>query len=464
MLVAFAAAALLSGSTAVACTVFFLVVPFNVLVGVHHRQTGEAGWRLAADQYLAGSCAVIDPKIALGVVVCQLVGAVTAGMGVRQRVVQPSIVAGGALLVVAGLIHGDRPLLAFCLPVTLSAMRIARVVAHLKNRNLAANRRYEELLDGINAFVFESDLKSGKMLYMNRRTRQIVGSAARADRSLLDLVHLDDRRLAIDSARRARATGEPVTTEVRVFWGGEMSYVEMRTTVSAKGSRRRVRTVLIDVSDRKFAELELAHRAVHDPLTDLPNRALLGERLSSALDDDSRATGAVLMLDLNNFKRVNDALGHASGDLLLVEVADRLRLIARPTDTVARLGGDEFAVLMPSADRGDALAFADRCAAALSQPWSDRGVTITPKVSIGVALAQGDGAAGETLLRRADTAMYECKRTGGDRVVYDVTLECLNVERLRLLTDDADTGALRNRIGDRLGSAVRSGELVEEPE
>lgn len=191
---------------------------------------------------------------------------------------------------------------------------------------------------------------------------------------------------------------------------------------------------------------------------------MLGERLSSALDDDSHATGAVLLLDLNNFKRVNDALGHASGDLLLVEVADRLRLIARPTDTVARLGGDEFAILMPHADRGDALAFADRCAAALSQPWSDRGATINPKVSIGVALAQGDGAAGETLLRRADTAMYECKRTGGDRVVYDVTLECLNVERLRLLTDEADTGALRNRIGDRLGSGVRPGELVEEPE
>ena len=222
--------------------------------------------------------------------------------------------------------------------------------------------------------------------------------------------------------------------------------------------------MLIDVSDRKFAELELAHRAVHDPLTDLPNRALLGERLSSALDDDSHATGAVLLLDLDNFKRVNDALGHASGDLLLVEVANRLRLIARPTDTVARLGGDEFAVLMPSADRCDALAFADRCAAALSQPWSDRGVTITPKVSIGVALAQGDGAAGETLLRRADTAMYECKRTGGDHVVYDVTLEPLNVERLRLLTDEADTGALRNRIGDRLGSGVRPGELLEEPE
>lgn len=120
--------------------------------------------------------------------------------------------------------------------------------------------------------------------------------------------------------------------------------------------------------------------------------------------------------------------------------------------------------LMPHADRGDALAFADRCAAALSQPWSDRGATINPKVSIGVALAQGDGAAGETLLRRADTAVYECKRTGGDRVVYDVTLECLNVERLRLLTDEADTGALRNRIGDRLGSGVRPGELVEEPE
>src|SRR6185295_8330960 len=121
------------------------------------------------------------------------------------------------------------------------------------------------------------DLDSGKMLYMNQRIRQIIGPEARSDQALLDLVVPEDRELASRAAQTARQTGDPVTTEVRVMSGCDTSYVEMRTTVSTKGNHRRVRTVLIDVSDRKRAELELAHRAVHDPLTDLPNRTLLSE-------------------------------------------------------------------------------------------------------------------------------------------------------------------------------------------
>ena len=449
MLVGFAAAAWANHSVAVAVTVVSLVLPFNILVGLRHRQRGDAGWLLAADQYIAGACAVIDPKVALGVVVCQLVGAVTATMGVDRRIVRPSIIAGGALLAAGGFIHHDRTLLAFCLPVTLSAMRIASFIGYLKNRNITANRRYEELLDGINAFVFETDLRTGAVLYMNRRTRKIVGAAAGSDRALLDFVHPDDRHLAVAATQRARQTKQPVTAEVRISWGGEMAYVEMRTTVSTRGGQRRVRTVIIDVSDRKRAELELAHRAVHDPLTDLPNRALLGERLVSQIvvTPDAPPVGAVLLLDLDNFKRVNDALGHASGDLLLVEIADRLRGVAEPGDTVARLGGDEFAMLMPQASRPDALARADRCATVVSRPWSARGVVITPRVSIGIALA--DDVAGDVLLHRADTAMYECKRTGRDCVLYDASLENLDAERLRLLTEPPDTAAMRNRLSDR---------------
>ena len=465
MLLAFALASWISGSHAVAYTVVVLVLPFNALVGMRHRQTGEAGWLLAGDQYLAGSCAIINPVVAIGVVVCQLVGAVTGAIGLRQRVVQPSIVAGGGLLVLAGLIHHDRVLLAFCIPVTLSTMAIARAVEYLKNRNLTANRRYEELLDGINAFVFETDFDSGDMLYMNQRTRQMVG-AARSDRALLDLVHPEDRHLAIDAARQARETGQPVTTEVRVLSSADTCYVELRTTVSTKGTRRRVRTVLIDVSDRKRAELELAHRAVHDPLTDLPNRALLGERMRQVLcpGTDAPATNALLLLDLNNFKRVNDALGHASGDLLLIELADRLRRIADPDDTVARLGGDEFAVLMPRADHAHALEFAHRCAIVLSAPWKDCGVTIDPRVSIGIAVAHGTGTDGESLLRQADTAMYECKRTRAEHVVYDVALECLNAERLSLLSDEAHPHPGRTRFGDRLTGDLQVGELIKKAE
>jgi diguanylate cyclase (GGDEF)-like protein/PAS domain S-box-containing protein len=466
MLIAFAAASWLSGAHEVAYVVIVLILPFNILIGLQHRRRGDASWLLGADQYLAGACAIINPIVVVGVVVCQLVGAVTGAMGLRQRVVQPSIGAGGALLFAAGAIHHDRTILAFSIPVTLSTMAIARAIVYLKQRNLTANRRYEELLDGINAYVFETDFHSGAMLYMNRRTRQMVGADARSDQPLLDLVHPDDRHLAAETASTARKTGRPVTTEVRVLSGEDICYVEMRTTVSTKGTRRRVRTVLIDVSDRKRAELELAHRAVHDPLTDLPNRALLRERLESALcpTADTGTPNSLLLLDLNNFKRVNDALGHASGDHLLVELANRLQRIADPDDTVARLGGDEFAVLMPRADSGHALEFAHRCAVILSAPWKERGVTINPRVSIGIALAEG-AADGETLLREADTAMYECKRRGADYVVYDAGLERLNIERLRLLSDPI-AQPLRNRISDRLPADLDLGgsELVEEAE
>jgi diguanylate cyclase (GGDEF)-like protein len=215
---------------------------------------------------------------------------------------------------------------------------------------------------------------------------------------------------------------------------------------------------LIDVSDRKRAELELAHRAVHDPLTDLPNRALLSERLIEALCPSSStvaetpAPNALLLLDLNNFKRVNDALGHASGDQLLIELAHRLQRIADSEDTVARLGGDEFAVLMPRADEAQALEFAHRCAIVLSAPWKDRGVVINPRVSIGVAIWPSSNQAddGETWMRHADTAMYECKRTGADHVVYDPALESLNNERVRLLSREQVTEPFRRRISDRL--------------
>jgi diguanylate cyclase (GGDEF)-like protein/PAS domain S-box-containing protein len=464
MLIAFAVASWITGAHDVAKVVIVLVLPFNLLAGLQHRRRGEASWLLGADQYIAGACAIIDPVVVVGVVVCQLVGAVTGAMGLRQRVVQPSIVAGGVLLFAAGLIHDDRTILAFGIPVTLSTMAIARAIVYLKHRNLTANRRYEELLDGINAYVFETDFHTGAMLYMNRRTRQIVGADARSDQPLLDLVHPDDRQLAIETARIARETGQPVTTEVRVLSGPDVCYVEMRTTVSNKGTRRRVRTVLIDVSDRKRAELELAHRAVHDPLTDLPNRSLLADRLQSALSPSTGAStpNALLLLDLNNFKRVNDALGHASGDRLLIELANRLHRIADPHDTVARLGGDEFAVLMPRADHVHALEFAHRCAVVLSAPWKDRGVTINPRVSIGIAIADGP-ADGDTLLCEADTAMYECKRTGADHVVYDESLEHLNLERLRLLLDPVAL-PLQSRISDPLPADLGSRELVEEAE
>jgi diguanylate cyclase (GGDEF)-like protein/PAS domain S-box-containing protein len=173
-----------------------------------------------------------------------------------------------------------------------------------------------------------------------------------------------------------------------------------------------------DITDRKGAEEALEHQALHDDLTRLPNRLLLVDRLTHSLARAERPGNnlAVLFLDLDRFKLVNDGLGHAVGDQLLVEVAQRLQRTVRGSDTVARFGGDEFVILREDVkDAGEAVQFAERVAAILHEPiaLSDRELYAT--ASIGIAIG-GEGASAEQLLRDADAAMYRAKDLGRARI------------------------------------------------
>ena len=175
---------------------------------------------------------------------------------------------------------------------------------------------------------------------------------------------------------------------------------------------------------------ELAHQALHDPLTGLANRALFADRLEHALRVSRRSGSsiALLMLDLDRFKVVNDLHGHAVGDRLLVELAGRLRQGVRPGDTVARLGGDEFAVLLPAADEDDAVPIAERLLAAMNDPWRIENIPVTVGASIGIAVADPPPAGNaDQLYRDADTAMYAGKR--GGRGGYRVFTPALTVEQ-----------------------------------
>jgi len=166
-------------------------------------------------------------------------------------------------------------------------------------------------------------------------------------------------------------------------------------------------------------EARLAHMALHDPLTGLPNRRGLGEALGAALARLGRGGAGVtlLYLDLDDFKAVNDALGHEAGDYLLGEVAERLRACLRAGDTPARLGGDEFAILLEGTGAAEARVVAARLVATLATPVRI-GATSTPiSASVGAALAIG-GDTADDLLRRADTALYAAKRTGKGRVAF----------------------------------------------
>jgi diguanylate cyclase (GGDEF)-like protein len=180
----------------------------------------------------------------------------------------------------------------------------------------------------------------------------------------------------------------------------------------------------------------LAHRVLHDPLTDLPNRTLFLDRLELALARLRRhqTSIAVLFIDLDNFKVVNDSLGHGAGDKLLVELGNRLRHAIRPSDTIARFGGDEFVVLCEDiGEARDAVIVGQRIVDATSQPFMLSGREMFVTTSVGVALAIDSDATPETLLRDADVAMYRAKERGPGRVeVFDEALRARIMERLDL--------------------------------
>ncbi|MDQ1430083.1 MAG: hypothetical protein QOF40_685, partial [Actinomycetota bacterium] len=170
-----------------------------------------------------------------------------------------------------------------------------------------------------------------------------------------------------------------------------------------------------DITDQHLAADALRHQALHDSLTGLPNRALLQDRLATALAGAQRTqqSVALLVMDLNQFKEINDTLGHPMGDRMLEQVGVRLAVLLRDCDTVARLGGDEFAVLLTvDASRRGAEGVAVRIRDALTEPFDLMGVAVQTAASIGIVLSPEDGADVDTLLQRADIAMYNAKRSG----------------------------------------------------
>jgi diguanylate cyclase (GGDEF)-like protein/PAS domain S-box-containing protein len=190
-----------------------------------------------------------------------------------------------------------------------------------------------------------------------------------------------------------------------------------------------------DVTERRRLEEQLAHQALHDSLTNLANQSLFRDRVEHALERVARNGGnlAVLFLDLDNFKTVNDSLGHAAGDLLLVAVTERLQRCIRGADTAARLGGDEFAVLLedPAAEP-DVIGIAQRIVSSFKRTFTIDGTEVSASVSIGIACTT-PGTSCEQLLRNADLAMYTAKRRGKGRFeTYEDGMHARAVERLRL--------------------------------
>jgi diguanylate cyclase (GGDEF)-like protein/PAS domain S-box-containing protein len=232
-------------------------------------------------------------------------------------------------------------------------------------------------------------------------------------------IHPDDRVAAFAAYDEHWRTGEPLRAEYRML-ARDGSEVWVRDEAYAmpddsKSGRRVSQGLLIDATDRKQLESKLIHDALHDPLTGLANRVLLRDHLERAVARQGRSGGtvALLFVDLDDFKRVNDTYGHPTGDEVLVEVARRLAGAVRGEDVVGRQSGDEFAVLLGQArDEAEAVAAAERILRELRRPIQLGGRTIVVGGSIGIALGAAGEATIEELITQADAAMYAAKRAG----------------------------------------------------
>ena len=311
----------------------------------------------------------------------------------------------------------------------------------------ASEERLESILNALQDVVWSAAVDPFQILYLNPAA---VGLFQRPAEDFLmnsglwfSTIHPDDRSEVLELMHTITHRGS-LDIEYRICWpNGEIRWVRNRSRIIVTNKDSvsiRIEGIVTDISDRKRAEKQLIHDALHDGLTNLPNRTLFTERLESALKRKQRRPAyefAVLFLDLNRFKVINDSLGHTMGDYLLIEVSNRLLQCVRSVDTVARLGGDEFTILLEDiADQADVLDCVGRIQTVLGAPIEVNGSTVFTGCSIGIVIANADYTAASELLRDADIAMYRAKdRRKPGYELFDQTMYAQTKRRLQLEND-----------------------------
>jgi diguanylate cyclase (GGDEF)-like protein/PAS domain S-box-containing protein len=332
----------------------------------------------------------------------------------------------------------------------LRIRRLARRAAALVRINEAlheSEERYAVAARGANDGLWDWNLKSGRVYY-SPRWKSMLGHLDQevSDRpsEWLDRIHPDDRaRVQADLDAHLEGASPHFECEHRIrHRDGSYRFVLIRGLVirDEAGARVRVAGSQTDITARKQAEARILHDALHDPLTGLPNRTLYLDRLGQALARRRRREQyhfAVLFLDLDRFKLVNDSLGHLAGDALLVGLARRLAACLRHQDTVARLGGDEFAILLDDIDdTREATRVVERIQEELRNPFVLDGHEVFSTASIGITFGGPEERTPDELLRDADTAMYRAKALGRDRhEIFDAAMHARAVAALTLETD-----------------------------
>ncbi|MFI8088656.1 putative bifunctional diguanylate cyclase/phosphodiesterase [Streptomyces sp. NPDC086080] len=371
---------------------------------------GEQG-RYPLSRPIAGSLAALTPYLAAAVCTLGILYNVLNGRSV-DRVV---LITGGTVVLALVVRQGI---------MLLDNITLTQELAQKENH-------FRSLVQGSSDVIMIA-APSGILRYVSPAAAGVYGSPAEdlVGTELAGLIHPEDLGCVVHEVRRflAASPAEEPTTRIECrFRSGDGGWLNVESTVNRHHGGLIFNSR--DVTERVRLQAQLQHNAEHDPLTDLPNRALFTRRVQQALsgrrasDRGAALRGtAVLFIDLDGFKGVNDTIGHQAGDELLVQAARRLHDAVRKGDTAARLGGDEFAALIAGdgvrdrdARERHMLELADRLRAALSQPYVIDGNDVRVNASIGVAFAEPGVGAGE-LLRNADLAMYRAKAAGKGRV------------------------------------------------
>jgi diguanylate cyclase (GGDEF)-like protein/PAS domain S-box-containing protein len=291
------------------------------------------------------------------------------------------------------------------------------------NQSVDVAKSYRSLVENISDYAIFMLDKNGKVLSWDQGARMQLGYSRQeiigkshslfytkkdisAGLPAFDLAEAKLLGRQIDERHFVKKNGKQ-------YWGTAV----MTSTINKKGTHVGFSMIMRDVTEEKKLQQIIMHRSTHDYLTGLPNRRVFEQNLLEAIDKSKKGKlVAILFMDFNNFKHVNDQQGHGFGDLVLVQIASRLLKGIRSTDMVARLGGDEFVILSSGfSDTGDIKNFADKILRMFHVPFKIGKKTVTTTVSIGVSICPQDGKKASQLLHYSDMALYEAKKNGGNQ-------------------------------------------------
>ena len=332
------------------------------------------------------------------------------------------------------------------LAVMVSSMLYMRA-RRLGETTRMSQERFALAVSGANDGIWDWDLRTDQG-YFSPRLNEILGQTAgsenvpRPQQAWLALIHPDDRDITNAKLRRylESSKDELFESEFRGLAGNEREcWLLMRGKALRDETGRAVRMSgsITDITDRKRQQANLEHQALHDALTGLPNRNLLHDRLDHAIQNAAhqKQSVALILMDLDRFKEVNDTLGHQYGDLMLQQVSARLQQVLRHSDTIARLGGDEFAILISDTNETFAGHVAQKAHVALNRVFNLDNHFLHIGASLGIAMYPQHGDNAQSLIQHADTAMYVAKRSNTGCAVYQPEHDRDAVKRLELANE-----------------------------